>query len=405
MTTSIVADRLGSVKVSPSMVARARVDALRAEGRQVVDFTIGEPDFPTPPHIVAAGVDALHNGHTRYTAAAGTPALRRAIAAKLARENQLSFTPEQVVVACGAKQIIYEALSASLNPGDEVVVPAPYWVSYPDIVAIHGGVPVIVASGPADRFKLTPQALDAAITPRTRWLILNSPNNPTGAVYSAQELRGLADVLVRHPQVWVLTDEIYEHYIYGGARHVSVLEAAPELTQRTLIVNGMSKTYAMTGWRLGYGAGPVPLVRAITLLLSQNTSCAAAISQHASVSALEGPQSCVSEAVAHFSLRRDRMVEGLGGARGIACDVPEGAFYVFPSVQGLIGKVADGFNAGQPLQSDVDVMLFLLEEAGVATIDGTSYGMPGFVRMSFATSKEQISLGCERIRAACATLR
>lgn len=397
---SIVAERLNSVKVSPSMAARARVDALRAEGREIVDFTIGEPDFPTPDSIIAAGMQALREGHTRYTSASGTPALRHAISQKLARENQLTFAPEQIVVACGAKQIIYEALSASLNGGDEVIVPAPYWVSYPDIVIIHGGVPVIVSAGPSDGFKLTPQALEAAITPRTRWLILNSPNNPTGAVYSAQELRGLADVLARHPRVWLLTDEIYEHYVYSGVEHVSVLVVAPELAARTLIVNGMSKAYAMTGWRVGYGAGPLPLMKAITLLLSQNTSCAAAMSQFAAVAALEGPQECVRRAVAEFSERRDRMVDLLNKVPGIKCNRPDGAFYVFPSVQGLLGKSTD-----RNLATDADVMMFLLEAAGVATIDGGSYGMPGFLRMSFATSMDQIEAGCERIRAACSDLR
>jgi aspartate aminotransferase len=397
---SIVAERLNSVKVSPSMAARARVDALRAEGREIVDFTIGEPDFSTPDSIIAAGMQALREGHTRYTSASGTPALRSTISTKLARENQLTFAPEQVVVACGAKQIIYEALSASLNAGDEVIVPAPYWVSYPDMVTIHGGVPVIVPAGPSDGFKLTPHALEAAITPRTRWLILNSPNNPTGAVYSAQELRGLADVLAHHPRVWLLTDEIYEHYVYSGVEHVSVLVVAPDLAARTLIVNGMSKTYAMTGWRVGYGAGPLPLMKAITLLLSQNTSCAAAMSQFAAVAALEGPQECVRRAVAEFSERRDRMVELLNKVPGIQCSRPDGAFYVFPSVQGLLGKSTD-----RNLATDADVMMFLLEAAGVATIDGGSYGMPGFLRMSFATSMDQIEAGCERIRAACSDLR
>lgn len=399
---SIVAERLSHVKASPSMAARNRVESLRAQGREIIDFTIGEPDFPTPAHIVAAGVAALHSGHTRYTASSGIPSLRLAIADKLARENKLAFSPDQVVVACGAKQIIYEALSASLNAGDEVIVPAPYWVSYPDIVAIHGGVPVIVASGPADGFKLTPEALAAAITPRTRWLILNSPNNPTGAVYAPRELRELADVLARHPDVWLLTDEIYEYYVYGGAQHASILAVAPELASRTLIVNGVSKAYAMTGWRIGYGAGPAPLIRAITMLLSQNTSCANAMSQHAAVAALNGPQDCVTDAVAEFSGRRDRMVELLGQVPGLDCSRPDGAFYVFPSVQGLIGKTT---SEGLALTSDADVVLFLLDAAGVATIDGGSYGMPGFLRMSFATALDQITLGCERIRSACATLR
>ena len=398
---SIVAERLNGVKVSPSLTARGRVETLRAEGRNIVDFTVGEPDFPTPAHIVAAGIDALRTGQTRYTSTSGTPALRRAIAAKLQRENGMHFAPEQVVVAGGAKQVIFEALAASLNVGDEVIVPAPYWVSYPDIVAIHGGVPVAVGTGPTQGFKLTPAALEAAITARTRWLILNSPNNPTGAVYTAQELRSLADVLARHPRVWVLTDEIYEHFVFGGAKHVSILAAAPELAPRTLIVNGMSKAYAMTGWRLGYGAGPLPLIRAITMLLSQNTSCAASISQHAGVVALEGPQECVADAVAEFERRCTHMTARINAVPGMTCDVPDGAFYLFPSVQGLIGRRDSN---GKLLANEVDVVMFLLEEAGVATMDGGSYGMAGFLRVSFATSLEQIDLGCERLRAACARL-
>nr|WP_162595106.1 pyridoxal phosphate-dependent aminotransferase [Variovorax sp. PBL-E5] len=400
--TPILADRLSSVKASPSMAARSRVSALRSAGKEIADFTIGEPDFPTPGHIVAAGVDALRNGQTRYTASSGTPALRRAICDKLARENQLSFTPDQVVVGSGAKQVIYNALCASLNEGDEVIVPAPYWVSYPDMVAINGGVPVIVANGPASGFKLTPQSLQAAITPKTRWLILNSPNNPSGAVYSEAELRALVEVLMRHPDIWLMTDEIYEHYVYGSASHVSILQVEPALATRTLIVNGMSKSYAMTGWRIGYGAGPRSLVVAIEMLLSQSTSCAAAMSQAAAVAALQGAQQCVADAVAEFSARRDRMVEMLNEVPGIDCSAPDGAFYCFPSVGGLFGKT--GRNR-KPLTSDLDVMLFLLEEAGVASIDGTSYGMPAFLRMSFATSIDQIEQGCRRIRAACATLR
>ncbi|MDR6855683.1 pyridoxal phosphate-dependent aminotransferase [Variovorax guangxiensis] len=399
---TILAERLSSVKASPSMMAKSRVDGLRAAGRRIIDFTIGEPDFPTPAHIVAAGVEALHSGQTRYTASTGTPALRQAIALKLARENQLTFTPEQVVVGCGAKQIIHEALAASLNAGDEVIVPAPYWVSYPDMVAIQGGVPVVVPCGKASAFKLTAAALEAAITPRTRWVILNSPNNPSGAVYTEAELRALAEVLSRHPSVWLLTDEIYEHFVYGAAVHRSMLQVAPALAQRTLVVNGMSKSYAMTGWRIGFGAGPLPLMRAIALLLSQSTSCAAAMSQAAAVTALNGPQQCVAAAVADFSARRDRMVALLNAVPGIDCSDPDGAFYVFPDVSGLLGRQrADG----RLLGNDLDVMLFLLEEAAVATIDGASYGMPGFLRMSFATSIEQIEQGCRNIREACASLR
>ena len=275
----LLASRLASVKPSPSMAAKSLVEALRAGGRTVIDFTIGEPDFPTPPHIVAAGVQALMSGQTRYTGSAGIPPLRKAIAAKLARENGLPYSAEQVVVGTGAKHVIYNALAATLNEGDEVIVPAPYWVSYPDMVALHGGKPVIVTSDERAGFKLVPEALERAITPRTRWLILNSPNNPTGAVYSAAELKALGEVLLRHPHVWLMTDEIYEHFVYGGVTHLSLVALVPELASRSLVVNGMSKAYAMTGWRIGYGAGPLLLTKAMTLLLSQSTSCAASMSQ------------------------------------------------------------------------------------------------------------------------------
>ena len=388
---SSFASRLAVVKPSPSMAAKQRVDSMRAAGRTVIDFTIGEPDFPTPPHIVEAGLEALSSGQTRYTASPGVPALRAAIAAKLARENGLIYAPEQVVVGCGAKHVIYDALAATLNEGDEVIVPAPYWVSYPDMVALQGGRPVIVACDEVSGFKLSAESLEAAITPRTRWLILNSPNNPTGAVYSRQEMQALCDVLSRHPHVWLLTDEIYEHFVYGGAEHVSPLALAPHLQDRTLVVNGFSKAYAMTGWRLGYGAGPLPLTKAITLLLTQSTTCASSVSQVAGIRALEGPQVCVAEAAAVFQARRDRMVAGLSAVPGVRCLAPQGAFYAFPSVRGLLGARTQ---AGHTLASDADVMTYLIDEVGLATIDGTSYGMPGHLRMSFATSLEQIEAGC-----------
>jgi aspartate aminotransferase len=391
MSLQLLATRLDKVKPSPSMAAKAHVDALRAAGRTIIDFTIGEPDFPTPPHIVAAGVAALQSGQTRYTGSSGIPPLRKAIAAKLMHENGLAYTPDQIVVGTGAKHVIYNALAATLNDGDEVIVPAPYWVSYPDMVALHGGRPITVGSDERTGFKLTPQALEGAITPRTRWLILNSPNNPTGAVYSADELRALGDVLSRHPQVWLMTDEIYEHFAYGGVQHVSLVALRPELASRALVVNGVSKAYAMTGWRIGYGAGPQALVKAITLLLSQSTSCAAARSQVAAVAALEGPQQCVEDARRLFEKRRDRMVEGLNRIRGIHCAPPDGAFYVFASVAGLIGATTP---AGKTLASDVDVMMYFSDAAGVASIDGTSYGSPAHLRLSFATGIEQIEAGC-----------
>ena len=397
--TQLLARRLGSVKPSPSMAAKLVVDKLRAAGRNVIDFTIGEPDFPTPPHIVKSGIDALLNGQTKYTASAGIPALRNAIAAKLERENGLRFSPDQVVVGCGAKHIIYNALAATLNEGDEVIVPAPYWVSYPDMVALHGGVPVIVPCDARDGFKLSAAALERSITPRTRWLILNSPNNPTGAVYTRAELHAIAAVLRSHPHVWLLTDEIYEHFVYGTAEHVSLPALATDLLPRTLVVNGLSKAYAMTGWRVGYGAGPLQLVKAITLLLTQSTSCATSMSQVAAVTALEAAQDCVHDAAALFRARRDRMVELLAGIPGIECARPDGAFYVFPSVVGLIGgRTADGKTLG----TDHDVMSFFLEHAGVATIDGNPYGAPTYLRMSFATSIEQIEAGCEALARAVA---
>lgn len=399
---TLLASRLDAVKPSPSMAAKMRVDALRAAGRRIVDFSIGEPDFPTPPHIVAAGIDALNSGQTRYTASAGIPVLRRAIAAKLARENGLQYSVDDIVVGCGAKHIIYNALAATLNEGDEVIVPAPFWVSYPDMVALQGGVPVIVPCPAAEGFKLTPQALERAITPRTRWLVLNSPNNPTGAVYSAAELSALGAVLERHPHVWLMTDEIYEHFVYGDAKHVSPIAVTPSLQSRALVVNGMSKAYAMTGWRLGYGAGPRGLIKAITLLLTQSTSCAVGMSQVAAAVALDGPQDCVAEGAALFAGRCKRMVALLDAIPGIRCPQPGGAFYVFPNVDGLIGKTTQ---AGKVLANDLDVTMFLLDEAGVATIDGSSYGMPGHLRMSFATSIEEIEAGCAAIAQAVARLR
>lgn len=398
---TLLAHRLGGVKPSPSMAAKTRVDAMRAAGRRIVDFTIGEPDFPTPPHIVEGGVAALLAGHTRYTASNGTPALRQAIADKLLRENALTYKPEHIAVGNGAKHIIYNAFAATLNEGDEVIVPAPYWVSYPDMVALHGGTPVVVPSSAAEGFKLTPAALEAAITSRTRWLVLNTPNNPTGAVYTRGELAALGEVLERHPQVWLMTDEIYEHFVYGGAAHVSPLNVMPALAERTLMINGVSKAYAMTGWRIGYGAGPAALIKAITLLLSQSTSCPGSMSQAAAAIALDGPQHTVTDAAALFETRRDRMVQMLQALPGFSCSPPDGAFYVFPSVAGLIGRRT---RAGQLLASDVDVVLYLLEHAGVAAIDGTLYGMPNHLRMSFAAGIDVIDQGGQLLQAAVAEL-
>jgi aspartate aminotransferase len=402
MTQPALSARLLRIKPSPSMAAKALVDKLRAEGRKIVDFTLGEPDLPTPPHIVEAAIAAMRRGETRYTGAAGTPALRRAIATKLARDNHLDYRPEEIVVGCGGKHIIYHALAATLGEGDEVIVPKPYWVSYPDISLLTDATPIEVTADRANGLKLTADALEAAITPRTRWVILNTPNNPSGAVYSRDELLALAEVLRRHEHVLLLSDEIYEHFVYDGGRHVSPAEVAPDLKDRILVVNGASKGYCMTGWRLGYGAGPKFLVDAITKLVSQTTTCPNAIAQAAAIEAFTGDQAPVHAMVAIFKERRDRIVAGLARAAGLACTTPHGAFYVFPSVAGLIGRRAPD---GTLLATDTEVANYLLREVGVATVDGASYGMSPYLRLSFATSLDAIDEGCGLIAEACSRLR
>ena len=399
--TLVLADRARAIKPSPSMAAKTRVDQLRAEGRDIVDFTVGEPDLPTPAHIVQAGIDALNSGDIRYTASAGAKPLLEAVRAKFQRENGLEYGLDQLIVGVGAKQLIFTALAATVQAGDEVIIPAPYWVSYPDMVLVNDGTPVVLACPESDGFKLTPQALDAAITPRTKWVLLNTPSNPTGAMYDAAEMRALGEVLARHPHVWLMTDEIYEHLAYGDVRHVSPAAVVPALTERTLTINGVSKAYAMTGWRLGYAGGPKALIKAMATLISQSTSCVSAISQSAARVALTADQQCVHDANALFHDRRDRIVALLNAVPGIRCPVPEGAFYVYPSVEGLMGKTTP---AGHKLGSDLDVVMYLLDEAGVACLDGTAYGLSPYLRLSFATSMENIEEGCRRISDACARL-
>lgn len=400
--TAFLAERARAIKPSPSMAAKTRVDMLRAEGRDIIDFSVGEPDLPTPAHIVQAGIDTLNSGDIRYTASAGAKPLLEAVRAKFQRENGLEYGLDEVIIGVGAKQLIFTALAATVQAGDEVIIPAPYWVSYPDMVLVNDGTPVVVACPESDGFKLTPQALEAAITPRTKWLLLNTPSNPTGAMYDASELRALGEVLARHPQVWLLTDEIYEHLAYGEARHVSPAAAVPALAARTLTINGVSKAYAMTGWRLGYAGGPRALIKAMATLISQSTSCVSAISQSAARVALTADQQCVSDAAAVFHQRRDRIVALLNAVPGIHCPTPPGAFYVYPSVHGLLGKRTA---SGRVLQSDLDVVMFLLDEAGVAVLDGAAYGLSPYLRLSFATSMENIEEGCRRIHAACAGLQ
>lgn len=391
---------MGVIKPSPSMAAKRKVDKLRAEGRHIVDFTIGEPDATTPGHIADAGIAAIRRGETKYTATTGIPALLKAIQAKYQRENALAFQTDQLIVGSGAKQLIYTALQATLDPGSEVIVPTPYWVSYPDMVLLNDGVPVTVPTQASQDFKLTPDALAAAITPRTRWLVLNAPNNPSGTVYTRDELAALTEVLAAHPQVLLMVDEIYEHFSYD-APVTSPLSVAPALAGRILLVNGVSKAYAMTGWRLGYAAGPSWLIKAMATLISQSTSCASQISQVAAAEALTGDQQCVADTVAIYRERRDLLVHGLNAIAPIRCPSPAGAFYVFPDVSGLLGRRTPG---GRTIQSDLDVVDHLLEASGVAVLDGTAYGHPGHLRLSFATDLATIRDGIDKIAAACRQL-
>ena len=401
MSTPRLAERVRRIRPSPSTVARTRVSELRAAGRDIIDLTTGEPDFDTPAHIRAAATAAMERGETKYTAVNGTLALRQAICAKLRRENDVVYTPKQISVANGAKQVIFNALAATVGTGDEVIVPAPYWVSYPDMVLACDGRPVIVPGDEEAGFKITPTALERAITPRTRWLVLNSPCNPTGAAFSSGELRELADVLLRHPDVWLLTDDIYEHIRYTAGDLASALKVEPRFAERTLLVNGVSKTYAMTGWRIGYGAGPIALIEAMNTLQSQMSSCASSIGQAAALAALEGDQQFVRDNARVYQERRDRAVALLNAIPGLRCAAPDGAFYVYPNCAGIIGKRTP---AGTAIETDFDFVMYLLEAEGVAVLDGAAYGVSPYVRMSIATAMASIEEGCRRIKRACAAL-
>ncbi|MCJ2127177.1 aminotransferase class I/II-fold pyridoxal phosphate-dependent enzyme [Methylobacterium sp. J-077] len=401
MSTTFIARRPASIRPSPSIAAKALVTQLRAQGRQIIDLTVGEPDFVTPRPIMEAAQAAMRAGDTHYTASNGTLSLRQAVADKLIRENGLSYTPDDIVVGCGAKQLIQIAFAATLDPGDEVIVPAPYWVSYPDLATLNDGVPVVVACPEEAGFKLSPGQLEAALTPRTKWLVLNSPNNPSGAVYTAAELAALGEVLARHPRVLVMTDEIYEHFVYDGQHQISFARAVPALLERTLTINGVSKAYAMTGWRIGYAAGPRLLARTMTGLLSQSTTCPSSISQAAAVAALSGDQTFVVEARTAYETRRDRTVALLDAIPGIACRRPAGAFYAYPNVAGLIGRRAPD---GTRIESDLDVSQLLLRDGNVSVMDGTSYGLSPYLRVSFATSLDAIEAGCAAIARVVATL-
>lgn len=395
---SFLADRLARIKPSPTIAMTTRASEMRAQGHDIISLSAGEPDFDTPEHIRDAGKAAIDAGHTRYTPVDGTPSLKRAICDKFARENGLDYAPSQISVGTGGKQILFNALMATLDHGDEVVIPAPYWVSYPDMVLLAGGVPVIVECGIADGFRLTPQALDAAITPRTKWLILNSPSNPSGAGYSRDEMRALTDVMLRHPDVCILSDDIYEHLVFDGFEFVTPAQVEPQLKDRVLTMNGVSKAYAMTGWRIGYGAGPESLIRAMAKLQSQSTSNPCSISQYAAETALTGPQDYVAESRAVFQRRRDLVVAGLNACPGIDCPVPQGAFYVYPSIAALIGKTSA---AGTRIDDDEAFANALLDETGVAVVFGAAFGLSPHFRISYATSDAQLTEAMARIRRFC----
>ncbi len=401
MTSSFLSTSLARVKPSPTMAVSAKAMEMKREGIDVISLGAGEPDFDTPDNIKAAAIAAIHAGKTKYTPVDGIPELKDAIIAKFKRDNNLTYTRDQVTIAPGGKPVIYNALAATLNPGDEVVIPAPYWVSYPDMVLMCGGEPVFVTTTPEANYKLDPSDLARAITPQTKWLIFNSPSNPTGGAYTRDELRAIADVLVAHPHVWVLTDDMYEHLVYDDFKFTTLAEVEPGLYDRTLTMNGVSKAYAMTGWRIGYAAGPVPLIKAMAKVMSQSTSNPCSISQWASVEALNGPQDFIPERNAVFKQRRDLVVSMLNQARGLSCPTPEGAFYVYPSCAGCIGKTTPG---GVKIETDEDFARELLAVEKVAVVHGAAFGLSPAFRISYATSTEALEEACQRIQRFCANL-
>ena len=398
---SFLASRVSRVKPSPTIAISGKARELKAAGHDVIGLGAGEPDFDTPPHIIEAAKAAMERGETRYTAVAGTPELREAISAKFKRDNGLDYAPPQITVGCGGKQTIYNAFMATLDSGDEVIIPAPYWVSYPDMVLLAEGKPVIVDCPAENGFKLAPRDLEAAITPRTKWLILNSPSNPTGAAYTRDDMKALTDALLAHDHVWVMTDDMYEHIVYDGFEFVTPAQVEPRLYDRTLTLNGLSKAYCMTGWRVGYAAGPAELVKVMNMVQSQSTTHASSVSQAAAVAALNGPQDFIAEHNAEFKERRDLVVAMLNQATGIDCLTPEGAFYVYPSCAGLIGRKTSG---GEPIESDENFVTALLDSEGVAAVHGAAFGLSPHFRVSYATSTELLEDACTRIQRFCAGL-
>jgi aspartate aminotransferase len=395
------AERVTRVIASPSALASQRARELKAQGHDVIALSSGEPDFQTPDHVVEAAYAAMRAGQTKYTTMAGTAELKEAIIEKFARENGLDFKAEEIMVSAGAKQIIFNAIMATVGAGDEAIFPAPFWISYEQVVRLAGGTPKIVQCSAETGFKLTPDALAAAITPRTRWLFLNSPSNPSGAVYSEDHLRALADVLLRHPNVWVLTDDIYEHIIFDGRKQATIAAVEPRLKSRTLTVNGVSKSYAMTGFRIGFGGGPAELMAQMLKMQSQSTSGASSIGQAAAVAALRGPQDFIPERSQAFQDRRDLVVAMLNQATGLQCETPEGAFYLYPNCAGVIGKTTP---QGKTIETDLDFVMHLMDDHGVATVQGAAYGMSPYFRVSIAVSMEDLERGCQRIQRAAAEL-
>lgn len=399
---AFLADALSRVKPSATIAVSQKARELKAKGKDVIVLGAGEPDFDTPENIKQAAIAAINRGETKYTPVSGIPQLRQAIVSKFKRENGLDYKPEQTIVGTGGKQILFNAFMATLNPGDEVIIPAPYWVSYPEMVAINGGTPVFVDTKIEDNFKLTAADLEKAITPKTKWLIFNSPSNPTGAAYTQAELKSLTDVLVRHPHVWILTDDMYEHLVYGDFVFTTPAQVEPSLYDRTLTMNGVSKAYAMTGWRIGYAAGPIELIKAMDMIQGQQTSGACSIAQWAAVEALNGTQDFIPANKKIFQARRDLVVSMLNQATGLQCPTPEGAFYVYPSCAELIGKKTE---AGKVIETDKDFVTELLEAEGVAVVHGSAFGLGPNFRISYATSDELLEKACIRIQRFCASLR
>ena len=398
---NILASRLNRIQPSPTIAMSIKARELKAEGKDIIELAAGEPDFPTPFHIIKAAEEAMSRGETKYTDPDGTPALKQAVCDKFKRDNNLEYVTSQVTIGTGGKQVLYNALMATLNEGDEVIIPAPYWVSYPDMVLLAEGTPKIVECPLDKNFILQPEDLERAITPKTKWIILNSPSNPTGSGYTWDDMKKITDVLIRHPNIWVMTDDMYEHLVYDDFKFCTPAEVEPELYSRTLTVNGMSKAFCMTGWRIGYAAGPENLITAIRKIQSQSTSNPSSISQAASVAALNGPMDFLAKNNEVFKQRRDLVCSMLNQASGITCPTPDGAFYVYPSCAGLIGKKTPD---GRVLKSDEDVVSYFLETEGIAAVHGAAFGLSPHFRISYATSTEALEDACQRIQRACTAL-